>query len=224
MIIIAPFSKPECGSILARSIERQSTRPDCVVVVENGAAMGRTEQLCTNGRMGGAPVVVLQSKPHQSHAKNVGLEYARKHGHERVAIFDCDDYYGPDYLAQVSAKLRPGKVVGKSRFFVFDDEGLFLPERGEPWVFPGGTHAFYPAEVEDYPLLPVGEDTVFLQRCRAKGLGALECGPWGYCYFRTSLIPHTYAGSVRGQAARMGIAIHDYGGRFRTEIVDGGTA
>ena len=221
MIIIAPFSKPECGSILARSIERQTTRPDCVVVVENGVAIGRTD--CADGKFGGAPVVVLQSKPHQSHAKNAGLEYARKNGGERVAIFDCDDYYGPDYLRQVSDALQPGHVLGRSRFFVFDDEGLFLPERGERWVFPGGTHAFYPAEVEDYPLLPVGEDTVFLQRCRAKKLYPLECSPWGYCYFRTSLIPHTYTGSVRGQAARMGISIHDYGGRFRTEIVDGGT-
>ena len=221
MIIIVPFSKPREGHLLASFVAHQKTRPDCVVIVENGAASGRTIEFCSQGRFGGAPVVILKSKPHQSHAKNVGLAYARENGHERAAIFDCDDYYGPDYLTQVAAKLVPGKVVGRSRFFVYDDEGLFLPEHGEPWIFPGGTHAFYPAEVEDYPLLPVAEDTVFLSRCRARGMGAIDLQPWGYCYFRTTLYEHTYTGNVREQAAKIGIPIKDYGGRFEAKIVDG---
>src|SRR6185369_14507592 len=104
--VICPFSKPEYRNNLVESLNRQTFRDFIPVIVENGSAIGSTPWI--------DKAVVLRSEAHQSKAKNAGLHWVREHGGGSWSVFDCDDYYGPDFLKSQLEGLEGADIAGKS--------------------------------------------------------------------------------------------------------------
>ncbi len=181
--VICPYSKPEYRDNLLQALERQTFRDFKAVVVENGPALGTFPQL--DG------VMVLQSDTHQSHAKNKALNWIRQQGNASWSCFDCDDYYGPDYLKSQIEALAQGDLVGKSfgnMLYVSYEDGLYLHCVGtlnRNNALTGGAMTCRTAHVPDFPIMPVGEDGHWSWTMQTKHKATVfPTGPRHYCYNR----------------------------------------
>jgi len=182
--VICPYSKPEYRDNLVESLTRQSFRDFTAIVVENGPAVGTFPQL--------PGTVVLQSEAHQSHAKNLALRWIRDHhGDGAWSCFDCDDYYGQDYLKSQIEALVHGDVVGKSfgnMMYISYEDGLYLHCMGaldRNKSLTGGAMTCRTARVPDFPIVPVGEDGHWSWEMQTKHKARVyPTGPRHYCYNR----------------------------------------
>jgi hypothetical protein len=180
--VIVPHARPEFTANLLANFRRQRGVEAQLLVVENGDAVGS---------MSSEDATVICSGVHQADAMNAGLKWLRANGGGAWARFDDDDYYGPDYLAEVERSLGPG-VTGVNKIivvsgmpwrFVMLDDGLHkFQGAGE---FTGGTHA---CNVANVPLFPRrdGEDLEWCKLMRERGARLVQREPWGYCYDRTT--------------------------------------
>lgn len=128
--VIVPFSRPKFLQNILDNFKRQTYQDKRLVIVENGAAIGSVQ---------GSGPVVLTSGPHQSLAKNEGLEWVRKNGGGWWTTFDDDDYYGPQYLQELSENLDKADVIGKNdRFVKTEGNQLLFVSSGQENSFTRG--------------------------------------------------------------------------------------
>lgn len=181
--VICPYSKPEYRDNLVAALNRQTYRDFTPVIVENGPAVGTFPQL--------EGAVVLQSGAHQSLAKNVALQWIRDQGDASWSCFDCDDYYGKDYLTSQLKALEGADLVGKSfgnMMYVSYEDGLYINcpgtlEQGKSLT--GGAMTCRTAVVPDFPIVPVGEDGHWSwEMISLRQAKLVHTGPRHYCYNR----------------------------------------
>lgn len=210
LTVIAPHARPEFSANLLANFRRQRGVEARLLVIENGAAAGRSGAFFQHRR--------VLTTAHQADAMNAGLDWLRELGGGAWARFDDDDYYGPDYLANVERSLQgEGLIVsGMPWRFVMLDDGLhrFLGD-GE---FTGGSLAASTPDVEPFPLV-AGDDIGWCRAMRARGARFVEREPWGYCYDRTTrLAPRVIVG---GPAfTRFGFGPSLFYGPHRLQAVD----
>lgn len=188
--IICPYSKPEYLDNLKGALERQTFRDFIPIIVENGPAVG------TFPRLEG--YVILTSEAHQSHAKNTAHRWIRKQGDGSWSVFDCDDYYGPEYIQSQLDALEGYDIAGKSfsnMLYLKYDDGLYLSYPGvldTTKSLTGGAITCRTAHVLDYPVIAVGEDGYWIWHMVRDGAKINHTGPRHYCYNRSGL-GHTWS-------------------------------
>jgi len=125
-------------------------------------------------------------------ARNVGLAYARGRGHTWAVFWDDDNYYGPNYLAEIARESQgPWDVLSKGLTFVRHDSGLWLyspPLR----FFPGHSTSARVAACVDFPEWSLSEDVEWSRRMIAKGARSKHLPPWGLVYDRRTPEGHAY--------------------------------
>lgn len=117
---VAPFNKPRYLNNLLENYKRQSLSNKCLCIVENGSAIDACK------KAGIHPDIILQSEEHQSIAKNKAIEKLQSIDPTGVFVtWDCDDYYGSEYLSELNENINRAKAVGKLRGFVNLTDGLY---------------------------------------------------------------------------------------------------
>jgi hypothetical protein len=102
---IIPTMRPEMLDNILANISRNNY---ITIIVRNGRA------LYTN-----YPGVVINGPQNKSQCIHLGILEAQKLGCDWYAIFDDDDWYGPQYLHQVSEAFENGaRWVGRPKHFV----------------------------------------------------------------------------------------------------------
>ena len=168
------------------------------MVVENGPGIGCFEP--------SPDVTVLQSPKHQSLAKNAGLQHLRSIGAEYWACFDCDDYYGPEYLAEMEQNRSKAVVLGKIMYYLRMEDGtLFVfNESHAPGFALGVWGATIGCRVDrspDFEVVPTGEEDLWLRRFR-QTTGIYNTGPDNFIHLRWKS-GHTTQGMTRSQFSYM---------------------
>jgi hypothetical protein len=116
--VIVPFSKPEFLNNTIQNFTQQTYKDKRLIIVENGPGIG-----CFKN----TDFVVLSSGQHQSLAKNEAINWIRNHGGGWFSTFDCDDYYGSNYLEELSQNLDKAEIIGKhDRFLKTENDELIL--------------------------------------------------------------------------------------------------
>ncbi len=203
--VICPFSKPGFAEKLRANLARQTFQGFTPIVVENGPAVGSYGE---DGR-----TVILRSDAHQSLAKNAALAWIRERGGGTWSVFDCDDYYAAGYLEDQMKALEgeaelAGKAFGSLMYIRFDD-GLYLDGmKGSPSYskfLNGGAMSCRTADVQDFPVVPIGEDGEWHREMREAGMKSVNTGARFYCYNREGT-DHTWGlekGAEEGYKRRM---------------------
>lgn len=181
--IITPLHRPEDAPNAFRNASRQ--KDVRLVIIENGEGVGACK------RYNLTPNVLLTSEPHQSYARNAGLNWLRKRGGGFFVMMDGDDYYGPGYVDKMVEASKHGDVIGQASMFVRMTEGdlcLFrgAEDREVPSVM-GSTISGNAEIVPDYR--HPGEnswedDTCFNADCRDLGLKIWATSPRYHVYRR----------------------------------------
>ena len=91
-----------------------------LVLVENGNALGAC------AAAGVVPTLLLQSEPHQSAAKNIGLAALVHEPDDWFVTWDDDDYHGPEFLAKFASATECGCVLGQASFFMRLSDGRLM--------------------------------------------------------------------------------------------------
>ncbi len=124
LYVVVPCCRPSQLQWVFDRYSDQTYQNKKLCIVENGEAVGACK------RLGFTPDLVVTSRPHVSHARNEGMYAVRDLNEDCwVAMWDDDDWYGPEYLSEMAALAASGKatVYGKQRHFVaFPDNGLYL--------------------------------------------------------------------------------------------------
>ncbi len=214
--VIAPHARPEFSANLLDNFRRQRGAEAQLVVVENGSAVGAVSA---------DEATVICSDAHQADAMNAGLAWLRANGGGPWARFDDDDWYSPDYLADVEREFTAHEVVGKTWGFVMFDDGLYRfgqIEHGAVETCTGGTLAARTADVA--PFLPQPDDDVrWCRDMRERGTTIWAGAHRGYCYDRRSRsAPRVIDTSPL--VTRWGFGYAEYYGRVPLEFVDAPSA
>jgi hypothetical protein len=214
--VIVPFSKPEMAKRTADNLRRQRRAPNGIIIAMNGLAYGaRPPELAALG-----PVFLDVEPAHQSTAKNAALCRVREQGGGWVAVFDCDDYYGPNYLAEADSGKRRGWIVGKRDHYVYDSRGLFRINRGEHdsggRAMIGGSHVFHTADVGEYDEKGrYGEDYRFCASAVENfGTKLWALSPYHFCYMRDMVGGHAYPVNYRFHLSRQKVGLENCGSFF----------
>jgi hypothetical protein len=116
--IIVPFSKPVFKNNIIENFKRQTYFDKRLIIIENGKGIGSFKN---------SEYIILSSGSHQSLAKNEGIDWVKKNGGGWWTTWDCDDYYGPNYLQELSENLDKAEIIGKSdRFLKTENDELVL--------------------------------------------------------------------------------------------------
>lgn len=118
--VVVPFSRPQFLHNVIDNFNRQTHQDKRLIVVENGAGTG-----C----FGGLDCTILTSGCHHALARNEAIGWIRKHGGGWWAGMDDDDYYGPNYLAEIAENIPKADVLGKADRFFRNDQRLFLMDQ-----------------------------------------------------------------------------------------------
>lgn len=183
--VVVPFSRPDCLRRTLDNFARQRHPDKRLVLVENGEAIGA----CARAGVTGA--TVLESAPHLSHAKNLGIEWVRAHGGGFWTTFDDDDHYGAGYLELVAQGATRAGVVGAPRHYVRLADGLHLfnydrgrgPFSGQ--CFHGATLGAWAEESVEFPVVALGEEAGFCAAMLVAGARLWSVGPGEYVYRRS---------------------------------------
>lgn len=176
--VIVPFSRPEQLSFVVDNFTRQRFPGKKLCLVENGRAVGA----CTQYNV--QPDLLLTSEQHQAIAKNTALAEIRARGGGFFAAWDDDDWYGPEYLAELAGAARDAELVGKNAHFVDVGGDMLLCHRDRigyeaPYLAGSGLAGFAEA-VGFYPVQRVSEDIDFCLRLRSEGARILNLSPYHY--------------------------------------------
>lgn len=156
--------------------KRQTVRADMVLIADEG---GEWEE-----RARAAGVMVVTGQKTIGGAKNVGTMMARELGHEWVAIWDDDDYYGPRYIETIQREICDlWDVLSWGIAFVRFDDGLYLFKT--PLYFcPGHATAYRVSTAPVFPEVSLSEDVVWSRTIPKERMKHLP--PWHLVYYRTS--------------------------------------
>ena len=190
--VIVPLSRPENVQNVYENFVRQRFPFKKMVAVANGRAE-RDSRVQLLERAG---AVVLTCDAHQSSAKNTALAEIRKRGGGFTAVMDDDDWYGPQYLAEVCSYARSYEVIGKSRHFMSVDGALWLCSREranrETGWLTGGTIACWAEDAAEYTHVRWGEDAAFCHVMKKKGARIRGTDLYHYLYRRESNTDHAW--------------------------------
>lgn len=187
--VVVPFSRPENYLRVMENFHRQRFIGKRLLVVENGAAVGAFHSPSV--------ALVIQSREHQSVAKNEALAFIRKHGGGYFAIMDDDDWYGPGYLDEIAGYAKAYDALGKQWHFVSLGEGLgdsapqllccnrrYADLDPATW-FTGGTISGWSETAEDFRVMPDSEDITWCEGMRDKGARLRALSIYHYLYRRS---------------------------------------
>lgn len=116
--VIVPFSRPRFFNNVIQNFKSQNYKNKKLIVVENGEGINCFKDI---------DCIRLSSECHHAHAKNEAISWLKKHNGGWWVTMDDDDYYGPEYLTEISLNLNKANVIGKlSRFFGNEDYTYLL--------------------------------------------------------------------------------------------------
>jgi hypothetical protein len=223
--VIVPFSKPSMLYRMLENIGRQATAGHdlTAIIVCNGPAFD-TSPVISESKQYPFETIALQSAAHQSHAKNTGIRWVSGHRiADKISLLDCDDYYSSHYLSEQARYMKRKRLVGKRMGYVFDDVGLF--EVNSEWQ--GGLHndvhgaamCFHTEDAIHFPILPVGEDTLFAYTWSFReGFDIYATSGKNYCYIRG--VANTWRANVRLKVSVQGFKVISHGPVLDTTIID----
>lgn len=174
MIVIVPTSRAErIGDVLAQFAAQTYSHAELCVCPAPGMA-----------RPAYFPGAWLAGTSSIGAARNLGLAYARNRGHDWAVFWDDDNYYGPDYLAEIAREHADADVLSKGIAFVSHPSGLWL-YASRLRFFPGHSTAVRVSEAADFPNQSGEEDMVWSRAMLAcEGLRVKHLSPWGLVYNR----------------------------------------
>ena len=183
--VVVPLSRPEFLNNVVCNFTEQKFYGKKLVIVENGDAVG----ICK--KRGFQCDLILTSDKHQSHAKNTALAEIRKHGGGFWTTFDDDDYYGPDYLTELSGYAKRGDLIGKLFHFIRTTDGFMRVQLGQVNVpceiqkpVAGPTISAWAEDCPDFAVVNTGEDTQLFVDMFNKGAKVFSTSPWHFAMIR----------------------------------------
>lgn len=198
--VVVPHSRPEHLRRAIENFERQRFPGKRLLIAANGAASD--DQHWINA---GCPRDWIQTREHQSIAKNEAIAFIKKQGGGFFATMDDDDWYGPGYLDELAGYAKSYDALGKRRHFVSlgDDLTDCAPElllcnrryadsEDAAWLT-GGTISGWAETAVDYPMMKEAEDLSWCDRMHAKGARIRGLSIYHYLYRRSYAgAKHTY--------------------------------
>lgn len=194
--VVVPFRRKGFRERVLENFARQRFAGKRLLLVVNGPAIGLKDLP--------GDAVVIESREHQSIAKNEALAYIRKQGGGFFATMDDDDWYGPGYLDELAGYARTYDVLGKCWHFVSLGEGYQRPEpqlilcnrryadQDSRWLT-GGTLSGWAESVPDFPVLKDAEDLAWCARLVQQGARLRALSIYHYLYRRSYLgAEHTW--------------------------------
>ena len=163
-----------------------------LIIVENGNGINVTkDQQLPIG------TIVLTSKRGPTQAINVGISFlkAKNKLKDWFCKCDADDYYGPEYIAQINKASKSGAdYIGRDSLYIKTMDGrLWYAEGKSEYIFHGPTLAAKIGGVLDFPLVTDwGEDYEWCKAMHNSGKKALAIKPEGFCYQRWGDYKHTW--------------------------------
>lgn len=189
--VIVPFSRPQYLENLKSNFLRQKFYNKKLIIVENGKGIG------TCKRFGFKPDILLTSKPHQSDAKNKGIEALQDINAEFWTTFDDDDWYGPDYLQELYENSDKADIIGKSSIFNKTTEGKLRLFSG---LENASTFDLHGPTISGWTKSTIfflntgrwGEDMQFLYRLNDKGATFWSTSKYNFIYQRFKSHDHAW--------------------------------
>lgn len=167
--------------------------------MENGDAVG----ICR--RAGFEPDILLESERHQAIAKEAALNRLKEDGAEFWTTFDDDDYYGEEYLTELSDASGRAELIGKDSIFVktLDDKLRLFGASQNKYVeaVHGPTISAWVSESEHfYNVGKWSEDTCFCDQMKSKGARIWATSQWNFINQRHLGHNHTWVITDRQMA------------------------
>ncbi len=200
--VIVPFRRRAHLPRVLENFSRQRFSEKRLLLIENGAAIGAAKALGTC-----VPTMVLESREHQSIAKNEALAYIRKQGGGFFTTMDDDDWYGPGYLDELAGYARSYEAIGKLWHFVSLGEGIGDPlpqlllcnrryaDQETQWLT-GGTISAWAEDAVDFPIVSDAEDIAWSAAMVRRGARIRALSIYHYLYRRSYAgATHTWKGS-----------------------------
>jgi len=164
---------------VTRMFRNQRHQDRRLVFIENGPALGVSRSL------GIVADAVMQSDHSKVSALNVGLAWLRTHGGGAWALWDDDDYYGPEYLTGVAVVLPKYNLIGKRSLYVRRNDGrLWLIERSAGWPL-GHSFAGWSDCCDFRECNRWGEDDFFVQDMLDHGAQIGDSGATSFVWQRS---------------------------------------
>ncbi len=228
--VIVPFSRPQYLDNVIANFTRQTFQNKKLIIIENGKAIGTCKERNFE------PDVLLTSGPHQSLAKNEGIDYIRKHGGGWFFTNDDDDFYHGGYVEEQVSASDKAEIVGKADFFVKMANGnlrLFTGIGSNEYVnFIHGPTICTWTELDcEFPMVEkIGEDCQMVERLIGQGARVWATSKYNFMYTRSSDPNHNTweisdasltASLAMGIGPRGFATIKDFGPNFDMGIIDG---
>jgi hypothetical protein len=195
---VCPFSRPEYASNVWDNYVRQSHGRKRLIVVENGAGLGKFKGVGIDRR---GLVILHTGKIGVSAAKNVALDWLARHDPDAVwSTFDDDDIYWHSYATEVAHGASMGAALwGKASWYVHPVERheLWLLADQEPQAWASSVHgATISGWVRDGwrfdETLLQGEDMDLCRRVLEAGGKIWSTSRNHYAWIRRNGAGHTY--------------------------------
>ena len=165
-----------------------------IVFAENGEGVGCVDPGTSDF------LSVVRAPASVSAARNAGLDWVRANGGGAWAMWDDDDWYGPDYLQEaVLGMLGSGcALAGKVPHFVMFPDGLYRMVGGDEdrvtqRAVTGGTLCGLTADGLPRFEGELREDVTFCNAARSLGQKIWASSRRGYCYDRSEPGPRAWA-------------------------------
>lgn len=116
--VVALLYRPSFLPNVLANFERQNYSDKLLVIVENGPGIGATSDVSLP-----SGTIVLRTEADRSIARNAGFAKLREIGVDHWALFEDDDLYGPEYLAEHWEYRGRADVIGKGCFWLRGADG-----------------------------------------------------------------------------------------------------
>lgn len=175
--VVVPFSRPQNKDIVIRNFLRQTFKEKTLWIVENGSGIGTFLN---------SEFKILTSEKGQSIAKNTAIDAIKNSGGGFWTTFDDDDYYGPNYLQELSDNINKATVIGKQKIFVkLTDDKLYLFDTGGDKLFLNGpTISAWAEDSVYFEQMAYGEDSKWLDDMKSQGASLYSTSCFNFCYNR----------------------------------------
>jgi hypothetical protein len=191
--VVIPTNRPHQLDHLLDSVGSQSYEELELVLVLHGIDVDqkKIEDRASARGLTDVQVVRVDESVVLGEVFNIGFGAA---SHKRIAKMDDDDYYGPEYLRDLSdaQRMSEAEIVGKWAHFAYiEDANAMIYRYGEH------EHRFRDVlaistlllersvfESVKFPPMPVGSGSVFLRAAAAEGVTAYSADRFNYVYMR----------------------------------------
>lgn len=191
ILMISGLHDPRWLNNILANYERQEYPHRQLIIVENGKGIGATKGICLP-----SGTIVLTSESGPSQPMNVALKFLkeRKRYKDWFCKCDSDDYYGPQYLKQISKASKQGDYIGrKSLYIKTTDNHLWYAESNSAHTFHGPTIAARVGSSVQFPLVNGwGEDAEWCMKMYNSGKSPVTIPAEGMCYQRWHGYNHTW--------------------------------